>query len=170
MWDEIIYLFLNFNGATVEVKEWISNFIPHFIMGVITYPCLKLIHVSKSSPLLLASVPAPISPYPDMSVTVTRNIEPSSVQDRVTNRGNGHNYNYHQVSDIRRTLVGNQIVDHSDIVVGASPVGAAPTTSPFSTYCLVSIYYAKTTAYQDEKHLSFVIWCGLYWIFYGIYS
>ena len=35
-------------------------------------------------------------------------------------------------SNIRRTLGGNQIVDHSD-VVGASPVGAAPTTSSFST-------------------------------------
>ena len=33
---------------------------------------------------------------------------------------------------IRRTLVGNKIVDHSD-VVGASPVGTAPTTSSFST-------------------------------------
>ena len=40
--------------------------------------------------------------------------------------------NYRQVSNIRRTLVGNQIVEHSD-VVGASPVGAAPTTSSFST-------------------------------------
>ena len=39
---------------------------------------------------------------------------------------------YRQVSNIRRTLVGNQIVDHSD-VVGASPVGAATTTSSFST-------------------------------------
>ena len=39
---------------------------------------------------------------------------------------------YRQVSNIRRTLVGNQIVDHS-YVVGASPVGAAPTTSSFST-------------------------------------
>ena len=39
---------------------------------------------------------------------------------------------YHQVSNIRRTLVGNKIVDHSD-VVGASPAGAAPTTSSFST-------------------------------------
>ena len=39
---------------------------------------------------------------------------------------------YHKVSNIRRTLVGNKIVDHSD-VVGASPVGAAPTTSSFST-------------------------------------
>ena len=39
---------------------------------------------------------------------------------------------YRQVSNIRRTLVGNTIVDHSD-VVGASPVGVAPTTSSFST-------------------------------------
>ena len=44
----------------------------------------------------------------------------------------GHEYIYRQVSNIRRTLVGNKIVDHSD-VVGASPVGAAPTTSSFST-------------------------------------
>ena len=39
---------------------------------------------------------------------------------------------YRQVSSIRRTLVGNKIVDNSD-VVGASPVGAAPTTSSLST-------------------------------------
>ena len=39
---------------------------------------------------------------------------------------------YRQVSNISRTLVDNKIVDHSD-VVGASPVGAAPTTSSFST-------------------------------------
>ena len=37
-----------------------------------------------------------------------------------------------QVSNIRRTLVGNEIGDHSDIV-GASPVGAAPNISSFST-------------------------------------
>ena len=40
--------------------------------------------------------------------------------------------NYRQVSNIRRTLTGNKFVDHSD-VVGASPVGAAPTISSFST-------------------------------------
>ena len=39
-----------------------------------------------------------------------------------------HKVHYRQVSNIRRTLVGNKIIDHSD-VVGASPVGAAPTTS-----------------------------------------
>ena len=38
VWGEIIYPFLNFNGCTVDVKEWISNFIPHFTMDVITYP------------------------------------------------------------------------------------------------------------------------------------
>ena len=40
--------------------------------------------------------------------------------------------NYRKTSNIRRTLVGNKIVNNSD-VVGASPVGAAPTTSSFST-------------------------------------
>ena len=39
---------------------------------------------------------------------------------------------YHKTSNISPTLVGNKIVDNSD-VVGASPVGAAPTTSSFST-------------------------------------
>ena len=39
---------------------------------------------------------------------------------------------YRKTSNIRRTLVGHKIVDHSD-VVGASPVGAAPSTSSFST-------------------------------------
>ena len=37
-----------------------------------------------------------------------------------------------QISNISRTLEGNIIVDHSD-VVGAPPVGAAPTTSSFSS-------------------------------------
>ena len=40
--------------------------------------------------------------------------------------------NYRKVSNISHTLVGNKIVDHSD-VVGTSPGGAAPTTSSFST-------------------------------------
>ena len=35
----ITYPLPNFNGATVEVWEWISNFIPHFTGHVITYPC-----------------------------------------------------------------------------------------------------------------------------------
>ena len=51
-------------------------------------------------------------------------------------RPSGHDididFKYRKTSNIRGTLVGNKIVDHSD-VVGASPVGAPPTTSSFST-------------------------------------
>ena len=43
-----------------------------------------------------------------------------------------YSINYRKTSNIRRALIGNKIVDHLD-VVGASPVGAAPTTSSFST-------------------------------------
>ena len=50
----------------------------------------------------------------------------------LVNIGSGNMGNGRKISNIRRTLVGNKIVDHSD-VVGASPVGAAPTTSSFST-------------------------------------
>ena len=39
---------------------------------------------------------------------------------------------YHQIVNIRRTSVGNKIVAHSD-VIGATPVGAAPTASSFSS-------------------------------------
>ena len=68
---------------------------------------------------------------------------------------------YRKTSDISRTLVGNKIVDNSD-VVGAAPVGAAPTTSSFSTQHLASMDWAKTTARGYKKHLSFGIWCELY--------
>ena len=74
---------------------------------------------------------------------------------------------YRQTSNIWYTLVGNKIVDHSD-VVGASPVGSAPTTSSFLTSHLVSMDLANKTARQDENHLSFGIWCTLYYRFYSI--
>ena len=77
-----------------------------------------------------------------------------------------HQYHYHKTSNISRTLIGNKIIDNSD-VVGASPVGAAPSTSSFSTQHLASMDWAKTTAKGDKKHLSFGIWCDLYWRFYG---
>ena len=37
--DEIIHPFPNSNGCTVEVWEWISNFIPQFMVDPITYAC-----------------------------------------------------------------------------------------------------------------------------------
>ena len=53
-------------------------------------------------------------------------------QERIQHKSNFEFTKYRKVSNISHTLVGNKIVDHSD-VVGASPVGAAPTTSSFST-------------------------------------
>ena len=39
---------------------------------------------------------------------------------------------FRQTSNISHILIGNKLFDYSD-VIGASPVGAAPTTSSFST-------------------------------------
>ena len=36
---DIIYPIPNFNGATVEVWEWKSNFVLHFMADIITCPC-----------------------------------------------------------------------------------------------------------------------------------
>ena len=75
--------------------------------------------------------------------------------------GNNKKHGYRKTSNISRTLVGNKIVDNSD-VVGASLIGAAPTTSSFSTKHLASMDWAKTTARGCKKHLSFGIWYDLY--------
>ena len=69
------------------------------------------------------------------------------------------NGNYRKTSNkIRRTWLGNKIVDHSD-VVGASPVGAAPTTASFSTWHLASRDSAKTATRQYDIFLKVEIWC-----------
>ena len=39
VFDEIIYPFPNFNGATVEIWEWKNNLIAHFAGGVIAFQC-----------------------------------------------------------------------------------------------------------------------------------
>ena len=71
------------------------------------------------------------------------------------------NLTYRQVSNIRHTLIGNKIVDHSN-VVGAAPTGDALTTSSLLTERLASLDWEKTTARRDEKHLSLAIQCALY--------
>ena len=68
------------------------------------------------------------------------------------------NATYRQTLNINCILVGSNIVDHSD-VIEASPVGATPTTSSFSTENLASMDWAKTTARRDEKHSSLGIRC-----------
>ena len=77
------------------------------------------------------------------------------------NNDDAYNWAYRKTSNIRRTLVGNKIVDHSD-AVGASHVGAAPTTSSSSTWHLASRDSANKVARQYENLLSVGIWCVLY--------
>ena len=43
MLDEITYPFANFNGCTVEVWEWTSNFTIHIRRHVITSPCSSML-------------------------------------------------------------------------------------------------------------------------------
>ena len=51
-WDEIIYPFKNFDGCTIDVLEWISNFHPTLNNGCdyLSMLGLKLNHVSKRGP------------------------------------------------------------------------------------------------------------------------
>ena len=72
----------------------------------------------------------------------------------ITQSSNAEEHWYRQTSNISGTSVGNTMVDRSG-GVGASPVGAALTTSSFSTKHMASMDWAKTTRRQDEKHLSF---------------
>ena len=45
VWDELSYPFPNFDGATVEIWDWINNFIPRYsILGS------RLNHVNKRGP------------------------------------------------------------------------------------------------------------------------
>ena len=69
---------------------------------------------------------------------------------------------YRQNSNMKRSLEGNKLVDYSD-VVGASPVGDAPTASSFSTQHLASVDLAKAIAGRDETHLYFWIWGCLHY-------
>ena len=67
---------------------------------------------------------------------------------------------YRKVSNISHTLVGNKIVDHSD-VVGASPVGAAPTVHfhpPLNTWLQWMIGQKQL---QDETRNIYVLGMGV---------
>ena len=55
---------------------------------------------------------------------------------------------YLQVSNIRRTLIGIKVVDHSD-VVGASPAGAAPTATSFNSRLNAWLQYIARIQLQD---------------------
>ena len=52
MWGEITYPFLNFNCVSIEIYDWISNFVPHLIINIATNPSMgsKLNHIGKRGP------------------------------------------------------------------------------------------------------------------------
>ena len=56
MWDDISSLFPNFNVCAVEVWEWISNFIPHFIIGIIIWKVMWYSKKSRKRPTWQPSV------------------------------------------------------------------------------------------------------------------
>ena len=64
VWHEIPYPFPNFNSCTVEVWEWISNFVPHYILDV-NYSSMVLVEeilphgrrgLASSTPRMLMSL------------------------------------------------------------------------------------------------------------------
>ena len=63
------------------------------------------------------------------------------------------------ISNISRALVGNKLADHSD-VVGASPVGAVPTTSSYSMFTLLlllQMWVNKKCISFDSFYLLFIL-------------
>ena len=133
---------------------------PHIkLWNIITYPCptLRWIMLVKWAPDLSYSlfIPTHISGEHCMLCVYLASIAWHAVSLRTGIR------KYRKTSNISCTLVDNKMVVHSDLV-GASPVGAAPSTSSFSTIHLALMDWEKTTARWGEKHLSFGIWCALH--------
>ena len=79
---------------------------------------------------LLTSLTTDVKPY--RCLAAADDLAAVAERTSLVNPFKWRSHTYRQVSNIRHTLAGYKIVDHSD-VVGASPVGAAPTTSSFST-------------------------------------
>ena len=50
VWDEFTYPFTNFTGATIEIWEWIGNFLMHLACDYLSMLRLKLINFSKKGP------------------------------------------------------------------------------------------------------------------------
>ena len=69
---------------------------------------------------------------------------------------------YCQTYNISCTLVSNKIVDHSD-VVGASPVGTAPTTSSFSTKHRLQCIGQRQLQDKTRRWETFEFW-DLVWL------
>ena len=88
VWNEIIYPFPNFNGAAVEVWEWISNLIVIVIVIVIVKrgPWV-LVNPSKSSGAYMVIITYPFSNFNGCTVQVCEwisNFTPDFIVDEIT--------------------------------------------------------------------------------------
>ena len=103
----------------------------------------------------ITSPPPPNTQHPTPNThTHTKNPEGWIIQSKVYAK---YKSIYRKTTNISHSLVGNKIVDHSD-VVSTTPVGPALATCSFSTNHLASISWAKTSPRRDEKHFSLWIW------------
>ena len=157
--------------TVAPLKLRISNHIPHFTVWVCDYLSmleLKLIYSKETQCILMACIGTSVR----LPKCQAGNHEIKRWNWPVRRSANNDyvcGLYCRKTSNISRTLVGNKIVDHSD-VVGASPVGAAPTTSSFSTWHLASRDSAKKVTRQYENLLSVGIWCVLYYRLDGKYN
>ena len=95
-----------------------SNF--YFVLNICLYLLRHAKSVARNNKIL--------------NVTMAQSENVRSTPEELSNWWHSVAYGciYPQTCNMSCTLIGNKIVDHSD-VVGTSPVGASPTTSSFST-------------------------------------
>ena len=101
---------LHFDGVLPHYTGYVTRGITNKSLSMFKFSSSKFLNILKYRSVLQVSIETVAMGNPARNNFVT----------------------YRKTSNISRTLVGNKIVDNSD-VIGASPIGAAPTTSSFST-------------------------------------
>ena len=113
---------LYYHGLTL-IPVWINNHMPEKVWNEITYPSPNF-NCCTVWEWIISFIPHFYHGCNYLSMLGLKLIPKRGFK--------WYGLNYRQISNMRCTPVGNLIVEHSD-VVGASPVGTAPTTSSFST-------------------------------------
>ena len=88
VWDEIAYPFPSFNGATIEVWEWVSHSGLHFPGNVITYPCSDEVKA-----MLVEGTPV-VSTVTDHSGHKPERLKPKRPHTETTTNRKGHRPEY----------------------------------------------------------------------------
>ena len=119
--DEITYPFQNYNGCTVEVWKWISNFIPYFIMDAITYPYWdyankrghRLVHTTYGG---AAPFAAPFPPLAGAGVAARESFSPEREEYVESGRLERVTLIVHNVLNRRDVMISfDELIDWIDI-------------------------------------------------------